>query len=339
MPERLQFIDAAKAIGISLVVLGHSPGLPGKALILIYSFHMPLFFFLSGFLQTSTRSAQPPGEGIRKNARFLLVPYLSFFLISLLYWLATRGIGDRAQKFADVDVGDALLGLATGLSSDLFVNPALWFLPCLFVCACFYLLLRRYLPAWAILLGAAAAVAIWTRMDAWQTRLPWGLDIVWVAMIFYAAGDAWRDARETVPLGSSRLTWIALPVVLVVLWLAAGVLGRVDMAHAYFGSSMWLYAATAFLGIAAVLMISRFVPANRPMRWLAEHSLVIFALQAPLLNLASGALKALHLRAMPGDESIWSLVFFAWVIVGCVLATRLLAGSLPWLLGRRISRS
>jgi len=47
---RLSFIDAAKGIGILLVVLGHSPGLPLFGVVLIYSFHMPLFFFISGFV-------------------------------------------------------------------------------------------------------------------------------------------------------------------------------------------------------------------------------------------------------------------------------------------------
>ena len=120
---RLPFIDAAKGIGILLVVLGHSPGLPPFGVVLIYSFHMPLFFFISGFVQTATRSATPAGEVIRRNARSLLIPYLFFFAVSLVYWMATRGLGTRAGKFVGIGIVDALKGLVTGLSSDLFVNP------------------------------------------------------------------------------------------------------------------------------------------------------------------------------------------------------------------------
>ena len=50
-------ITIAKGIGILLVVLGHAlkqtgvSNVPGNALIsIIYSFHMPLFFVLSGFV-------------------------------------------------------------------------------------------------------------------------------------------------------------------------------------------------------------------------------------------------------------------------------------------------
>ena len=50
LAKRVQYIDIAKGIGIVLVVMGHND----FALIspfahkLIYSFHMPMFFFMSG---------------------------------------------------------------------------------------------------------------------------------------------------------------------------------------------------------------------------------------------------------------------------------------------------
>ena len=49
-PKRVPYVDIAKGIGIILVVMGHND----FALIapfahkLIYSFHMPMFFFMSG---------------------------------------------------------------------------------------------------------------------------------------------------------------------------------------------------------------------------------------------------------------------------------------------------
>ena len=42
---RSNFIDIVKGIGIFLVVLGHQNTILTQE---IYSFHMPLFFFLSG---------------------------------------------------------------------------------------------------------------------------------------------------------------------------------------------------------------------------------------------------------------------------------------------------
>ena len=47
MSKRIEWIDRAKGIGIILVILGHSIFLEIFK-ILIYSFHMPLFFSYQG---------------------------------------------------------------------------------------------------------------------------------------------------------------------------------------------------------------------------------------------------------------------------------------------------
>ncbi len=67
---------------------------------LIFSFHMPLFFFISGMLHGASRGT--PAEVIRRKARTLLVPYLFFFGLSLAYLLATRHLGERARQFQGV---------------------------------------------------------------------------------------------------------------------------------------------------------------------------------------------------------------------------------------------
>ena len=57
--KRLDYIDAAKAIAIILVIIGHSNWLSAIPRVggMIYSFHMPLFFIISGFFWKYTESA------------------------------------------------------------------------------------------------------------------------------------------------------------------------------------------------------------------------------------------------------------------------------------------
>lgn len=76
--SRIKWIDIFKGIGITLVVIGHmwSPG--GK---FILWFHMPLFFFISGYLYNSDISIE---KYLKKKFLRLIVPYLSFlFLLSI----------------------------------------------------------------------------------------------------------------------------------------------------------------------------------------------------------------------------------------------------------------
>ena len=85
-------ITIAKGIGILLVVLGHAlkqtgvSNVPRNALIsIIYSFHMPLFFVLSGFVSVKILQYSKMTEYInyiKSRATRLLIPY---FVMGILY--------------------------------------------------------------------------------------------------------------------------------------------------------------------------------------------------------------------------------------------------------------
>lgn len=76
--SKLKFISYAYAIGAILVVLGHStptgvsdmPLVVDKIRTFIYSFHMPLFFFVAGFLfkYTSDRRKKPYGSDMHPKS-------------------------------------------------------------------------------------------------------------------------------------------------------------------------------------------------------------------------------------------------------------------------------
>ena len=91
--ERLPWVDVARGLGIVLVVLGHSPALRGAPKTLIYAFHMPLFFFLSGFLATPASLAVPFASYVASQARRLLVPYFAFSALSYPVWLLAFAAG------------------------------------------------------------------------------------------------------------------------------------------------------------------------------------------------------------------------------------------------------
>ncbi len=353
--RRLAAIDVAKAIGIVLVVAGHAPGAPAALLAPIYSVHMPLFFFLSGCVLSAERAALPWRTSTQRAARTLLVPYLFFFLLSFGYWLLTRHLGARAAKFAGVDTADAWSGLATGLSADLFVNITLWFLPCLFVCQLLHSAALRAFgrafgrvvghesgPGAVLLLAAGLATALLAFTLPWSARLPWGLDIAWIALPFYAAGHWLRAARAWPGRSVARGTWhapmagAAVAAATGLAWLAlVFVQGRVDLALADFGPYPLLYLPCAAAGIALVMMLAQRCPSTRLLRWLAGNSLVIFALHPLLINAVSGALQMSGGKALAAEQPmLWWLAGTAWGIAACVPIAALLRRHVPFVLGQ-----
>jgi len=93
MSDRNQWIDNAKAIGIILVVYGHvARGLSNAGLVLpsgihtlvdsvLYSFHIPLFFFLSGLFFYSTLQKKGAANLMAGKVDTLIYPYLLWSLL------------------------------------------------------------------------------------------------------------------------------------------------------------------------------------------------------------------------------------------------------------------
>ena len=48
-PNRIAWVDVAKGIAILLVIIGHTVNFGSATRNFIFSFHMPLFFILSGY--------------------------------------------------------------------------------------------------------------------------------------------------------------------------------------------------------------------------------------------------------------------------------------------------
>ena len=152
--ERLQWVDVAKGVGILLVVYGHVqqglylagmkvPQCFFYAERIIYSFHMPLFFFLSGIFAEKSLS-KGRGVFVWDKIKVLLYPY---FLWSLLH----GGI----QVILSPYTNDKLT--VVDLFKTIYIPIAhFWFLQALFFSCVFYALLKKYLPIYAILIIAAS---------------------------------------------------------------------------------------------------------------------------------------------------------------------------------------
>lgn len=80
--ERDKRIDVLRAWGIFLVIAGHS-GSPFSGF--IYTFHMPLFFFITGYLRYNGK-VYSWRSFIAKKIKSVLVPYVIFWVVSMLIY-------------------------------------------------------------------------------------------------------------------------------------------------------------------------------------------------------------------------------------------------------------
>ena len=77
--KRLDYFDLAKGIGIFLVVLGHATFVNERVITWVFSFHMPLFFMISGMLMAHKNESKLSMRDIfHKKLKSILIPYLCF---------------------------------------------------------------------------------------------------------------------------------------------------------------------------------------------------------------------------------------------------------------------
>lgn len=124
--NRIKSIDIAKAIGIFLIVLGHTLEF-GELRKFIYSFHVPLFFFLSGLCFSRKKNI----IFIKKKILTIYVPYLIVSIISIgIYTILGPNIeADNLNLF------DNIKGMlyANPNLNNMQWNQPLWFLPALMI--------------------------------------------------------------------------------------------------------------------------------------------------------------------------------------------------------------
>ncbi|MCA0961861.1 acyltransferase family protein [Salipiger bermudensis] len=168
---RVAWLDQAKGVGIVLVVVGHCwLGLAGSGILtdpatvatveqLIYSFHMPLFFLLSGYTFEGWARRRKIGEALWSRVLRLLWP-----LVLWTYVFAAFKIAAGAAANSPVGL-DALLVLPLPPQNHLWFLWALFLLHALALPLC--ALPRRPLPtvAWGGLFLAVLAVVLFSGID------------------------------------------------------------------------------------------------------------------------------------------------------------------------------
>lgn len=113
MKDRITWIDWVKALGIMIVVYCHTPQNNNFIYSFFYTFQMPLFFMMAGYLHKPLSSIW---ESIRKYWKSLIIPYILLQLISYPYFLVQLYVQEGIilndfVKFAIMPFAQCLWGI------------------------------------------------------------------------------------------------------------------------------------------------------------------------------------------------------------------------------------
>lgn len=142
--NRLPFIDIAKAFAIIFIVIGHSVAYSEHCSLVfkfVYSFHVFLFFFLSGYTFSTNKKFI---KFIKTKFTRIMIPYYFWALAFLVpYVLLGDSIGASLSTTIQFNFKNTILDILYASGNGLQQNRPLWFLPALFTTVCIYYLLVK----------------------------------------------------------------------------------------------------------------------------------------------------------------------------------------------------
>ncbi|MEE0931221.1 MAG: acyltransferase family protein [Acutalibacteraceae bacterium] len=279
--QRLDYIDMLKGIGIILVVMGHHLlELDGLG-IWIYSFHMPLFFIITGYLSEHKKEkCEDIKRVVINKAKSLMYPYFTFSLINIIWYVVfyiITPIGGQPGETLKV----VLLKTLTT-----FGYHAMWFLPAFFVGTVLFTVINKTKFSHIIhiiVLIAGCAVCIWIRHTEMERNVVW-----------YVLNYISRTAVATsfIYIGSlicrflnklNNLTeWICIAVcaVIVVITLIINLtyMNEYNLAISEIGNPLLFYISSISNSILLLLICKKINLKKGLLNFYGKNSLVIMAL-------------------------------------------------------------
>ena len=132
-------VNIMRGMAVLCVVIGHSfdptetPTVLGFIKSFVYCFHMPAFFFISGFLEGDRqRGLSEKKQAVIKKAKRLMIPYFFLTIVTALLKVVFGAFARNPLNYSTLVV-DVLIGRNNP-------NGGLWFLYALFVISIFGIL-------------------------------------------------------------------------------------------------------------------------------------------------------------------------------------------------------
>lgn len=248
--KHYDWVDFAKGIGIILVVYGHvARGVYNAGMIenqglfklvdsIIYSFHMPLFFFLAGLFFISSIVRRGEGGLIINKVDTIIYPYIIWSLIQGSVAYSLEGVTNFSTTIQDIY---SLLWLP---------HDQFWFLYALFLIFIAYTFLYRFITN--IFLLFVVSILMYLFQDVLQS--PWGIMNSIFKFGVYFCGGVLFSRYINVSLNKIRPWFLSIVFTLFVLsqWYYHNYLD-----WNYLNHDGLLLLFIGFVGIATVVVVSK----------------------------------------------------------------------------------
>lgn len=322
--KRLKEIDILRGIAIILIMVGHFyQGY--KFVDYIYTFHVPLFFFISGMCLNINLSWR---DFIKKKIKAIFVPYLIFGIIII------------PAKFI-YEVDHSLLNFIKIMIKYLLQQryTTLWFLSALLISqVLFYFIMDMcrkvnktdYYAITFIIVLTIIACIYETYINI---SIPWNFDVGVLCIVFLASGYYFnkyllnsvytiRQIKKIYLCGELLLIGGALGIASIIL---SG--ERLDVCYGITGISLFSIPGSIMISM-GLFMICQIIPYIKALELIGQHTMTIFALHQMLF-------KQYFLKTLKFDTGFLIFLSICITLFICLIIDIIISKSkVKWIIGK-----
>ena len=289
--KRIVWIDQLRGLAFYTVILGHL-SLSAGAITWIYSFHMPLFFMISGYTLNIERLYKISfKEHFTKLFKGLLVPYFWMQLISF----ALRFIVGLVRN-KPVSVKEYIIGMLIGHSSiaDAPSNP-LYYVLLLFLAQMGLWLLVRISKGKMGVLALLATLFSLGSIFTQNINLPWHVNVVPMAMLLILIGrflmDGYLAAEDKLQRFNKVLYVLFCTVLIAFGFLLSRFNGKISIHGNEYGRSVLIFLVSAVITSVALSLLVILLPKSKVLTFIGRNTLFYMGIHKPVLLIAESLFR------------------------------------------------
>lgn len=278
MAKHIDYIDVAKGIATLLVIVGHLSITPEYLVNEIYTFHIPLFFFLSGFVLNVNKFPRF-FDFLKDKFKKIIIPY---FWLSILTWLwiyctqylMTHKEWQPLNKFIGIFL----------CCRDTPYYLSLWFLMSLFFAQLlFYIVYKMCTSQMNLFLFLCISFIVGYCISLnYQPGYFWALDTVPIATFFLGIGYLVKTNYSILTKFLKRVyLFVIVPLNIWLGYLNYTQFNRSDLFYQNLGQPHY-YLLSAIFGIWATLIISQSIHSHSIFKYIGNNSLIFYAFHRPI---------------------------------------------------------
>lgn len=308
MNNRIDYIDSAKGIGILLVIIGHTSS--GFIRDFIYTFHMPLFFIISGALFKYKSNINLQQFSLKK-AKFLLLPC---FFFTIFYYIINY-----------------LISLDTNLTPLLKDLPgALWFLPILFITEILcYILINSTKTKTSLVIYTILLIYLGHIINYIPLYIPYSLKTTFSASSFFLIGYLNKSFIINNKLLYSPLSIIlGCLILLIALYLTYTFNVKTEMYRNEMAPLILGY-ILAIIGSYSIILLSNNIFNNKIINFFGKNSLIVMGVHTSYYNSYD-----VFFREYFNSNYLFKMTQWIFTFLLCWISIIIINKHLPFIIGK-----